>query len=128
MFFFHADLVNSCDLMWKQSVWTSVLAAQISSKHLKELVDSSSICFAFIHYCIGSTSVYCTVCFLHSVLSTLFSRGGLLALTGAQAALQGTAGMMGYGLAKAAVHQLVSSLGAADSGLPPNTSVLAVLP
>lgn len=63
-----------------------------------------------------------------SVFSTLFSRGGLLALTGAQAALQGTAGMMGYGLAKAAVHQLVSSLGTADSGLPPNTSVLAVLP
>lgn len=55
-------------------------------------------------------------------------RGGLLLLTGAQAALQGTAGMIGYGLAKAAVHQLVSSLGAASSGLPANTSVLAILP
>ena len=55
-------------------------------------------------------------------------RGGLLLLTGAQAALQGTAGMIGYGLAKAAVHQLVSSLGAANSGLPANTSVLAILP
>ena len=31
-----ADLVKNCDLMWKQSVWTSVLAAQISSKHLRE--------------------------------------------------------------------------------------------
>ena len=30
------DLVKSCDLMWKQSVWTSVLAAQISSKHVRE--------------------------------------------------------------------------------------------
>ena len=30
------DLVKNCDLMWKQSVWTSVLAAQISSKHLRE--------------------------------------------------------------------------------------------
>ncbi|CAI8029476.1 Dihydropteridine reductase [Geodia barretti] len=84
------DLVKSCDLMWKQSVWTSVLAAQISSKHLRE--------------------------------------GGLLLLTGAQAALGATSGMIGYGLAKAAVHQLVSSLGAADSGLPTNTSVLAILP
>jgi dihydropteridine reductase len=84
------DLVKNCDLMWKQSVWTSVLAAQISSKHLRE--------------------------------------GGLLLLTGAQAALGATSGMIGYGLAKAAVHQLVSSLGAADSGLPTNTSVLAILP
>ena len=55
-------------------------------------------------------------------------RGGLLLLTGAQAALQGTAGMIGYGMAKAAIHQLVSSLGAANSGLPANTSVLAILP
>ena len=36
--------------------------------------------------------------------------------------------MIGYGMAKAAVHQLVSSLGAPDSGLPANTSVLAILP
>ena len=62
------------------------------------------------------------------VCFSLSLRGGLLLLTGAQAALQGTAGMIGYGMSKAAVHQLVSSLGAADSGLPANTSVLAILP
>ena len=33
---YYIDLVKSCDLMWKQSVWTSILAAQISSKHLRE--------------------------------------------------------------------------------------------
>lgn len=59
MFFFHVDLVNSCDLMWKQSVWTSVLAAQISSKHLKELVESSSILPSILYrvnmvYCLSS--------------------------------------------------------------------------
>jgi len=42
--------------MWKQSVWTSVIASSVSAHHLKE--------------------------------------GGLLVLTGAQAALKATAGMV----------------------------------
>lgn len=36
--------------------------------------------------------------------------------------------MMGYGLAKAAVHQLVASLSGKGSGLPKDTSVAAILP
>ncbi len=32
--FYSVDYVKSCDLMWKQSVWTSVLASQIAAKHL----------------------------------------------------------------------------------------------
>ena len=64
----------------------------------------------------------------YTISTPISLRGGLLLLTGAQAALHGTAGMIGYGLAKAAVHQLVSSLGAANSGLPANTSILAILP
>lgn len=32
----HADFVKNSDLMWRQSVWSSVLAASIASKHLKE--------------------------------------------------------------------------------------------
>ncbi|CAD5212253.1 unnamed protein product [Bursaphelenchus okinawaensis] len=54
--------------------------------------------------------------------------GGLLQLTGAAAALDGTSGMIGYGLAKAAVHQLVQSLGQEKSGLPDNATVFAILP
>jgi len=54
--------------------------------------------------------------------------GGLLQLTGAAPAIGPTPGMLGYGLAKAAVHQLTSSLAAGDSGLPPNSCVLALLP
>ncbi|XP_033113416.1 dihydropteridine reductase-like [Anneissia japonica] len=84
------DLVKNCDLMWKQSVWSSVLAAEIASKHLKD--------------------------------------GGLLQLTGAQPALNGTAGMLGYGMAKAAVHQFVKGLGSANSGLPAKSTALAILP
>lgn len=36
--------------------------------------------------------------------------------------------MIGYGMAKAAVHQLVKSLAEDQSGLPPNSTVLALLP
>lgn len=38
------------------------------------------------------------------------------------------AGMLGYGMAKAAVHQLVQSLESPDGGLPPDSSVLGILP
>lgn len=29
-----SDLVKNCDLMWKQSVWTSVMASQIAAHRL----------------------------------------------------------------------------------------------
>lgn len=95
--------------MWKQSVWSSIIASSIAAKHLKE--------------------------------------GGLLSLTGAKPALEGkfsllflalheynfplfigTPGMIGYGMAKAAVHQLVKSLAASGGGLPNESTVLAILP
>ena len=37
-------------------------------------------------------------------------------------------GMIGYGMAKAAVHQLVKSLAASNSGLPNNSTTVAILP
>jgi len=82
--------IKNADLMWKQSVWSSTLAADLASKHLQE--------------------------------------GGVLVLPGARAALNGTPGMIGYGMAKAAVHQLVKSLGDPGSGLPEGACVLAMLP
>ncbi|KAF7248287.1 Dihydropteridine reductase [Varanus komodoensis] len=54
--------------------------------------------------------------------------GGLLTLTGAKAALSGTPGMIGYGMAKAAVHQLCQSLSGSSSGLPPGSAAVAILP
>ncbi|XP_020283337.1 dihydropteridine reductase [Pseudomyrmex gracilis] len=86
----HKDFIKNCDLMWKQSVWSSVLAANIAAECLK--------------------------------------KGGFLTLTGAKAALEGTPGMIGYGMAKAAVHQLTSSLAAKNSGLPEDSLVVAILP
>jgi len=67
-----------------------------------------------------------------SISATLASRHlsdtGLLVLPGAQPCLEGTPGMMGYGMAKAAIHQLVKSLGCDGSGLPSDSCVLAILP
>lgn len=84
------DFVKNSDLMWTQSVWSSVIASSIAAHHLKE--------------------------------------GGFLSLTGASAALAGTPGMIGYGMAKAAVHQLTKSLAAKDSGLPADSLVACILP
>lgn len=85
-----ADLVKNSDLMWKQSVWTSVITARLAALHLKE--------------------------------------GGLVTMTGAKAALEGTPGMIGYGMAKAAVQHLVKSLAAPKSGFPPDSKTIAILP
>lgn len=84
------DLAKTADLMWRQSVWSSVISASIAANHLKD--------------------------------------GGVLTLTGAKAALEGTPGMIGYGLAKSAVHQLTKSLAGSDSGLPKDSLVVSILP
>ncbi|XP_061720608.1 dihydropteridine reductase [Cydia pomonella] len=84
------ELSKQADLMWRQSVWSSSIAATLAAKYL--------------------------------------APGGLLALTGAKAALDATPGMIGYGMAKAAVHQLTKSLGAKDSGLPENSLAVAIMP
>lgn len=83
-------LTNS-DLMWKQSVWSSLIASQLAAKYLNE--------------------------------------NGLLTLTGAASSLTETPGMLGYGIAKAAVHHLTRSLSDSDAaGLPKGTTVAAILP
>jgi dihydropteridine reductase len=63
-----------------------------------------------------------------SIGTHYLKEGGVLVLTGAQAALKGTPGMIGYGMAKAAVHHLVASLAEPKSGLPADAFVTAILP
>lgn len=84
------DLIKNSELMWRQSIWSSLISAEIAAHHLRD--------------------------------------GGLLSLTGAKAALEGTPGMIGYGMAKAAVHHLVKSLAGENSGMPKNSTTLAILP
>ena len=43
MFFFWSAVIKNADLMFKQSVWTSLIAASIASKHLKEYVLLAAI-------------------------------------------------------------------------------------
>lgn len=63
-----------------------------------------------------------------TISSQFLKPGGLLTLTGADAALKGTPGMIGYGIAKAAVHQLTKSLAEDKSGLPVDSLVVSILP
>lgn len=63
-----------------------------------------------------------------SVGSKHLKEGGLIALTGAKPALSGTPGMIGYGMAKAAVHQLTKSLSEKGSGLPDGSLAVCILP
>lgn len=63
-----------------------------------------------------------------SISANHMKDGGFLSLTGAKAALGETPGMIGYGMAKAAVHQLTKSLAGKDSGMPANSMVVSILP
>jgi len=69
-----------------------------------------------------------TSCISASLAAHHLKEGGLLTLTGAVPALEGTAGMIGYGMAKAAVHQLTKSLAADNGGLPSGAKVATILP
>ncbi|KAJ8717401.1 hypothetical protein PYW08_005800 [Mythimna loreyi] len=84
------SLSKKADLMWRQSVWSSCIAATIACKFM--------------------------------------APKGVLALTGAQIAVNGTPSMIGYGMAKAAVHHLTKSLGVEGSGMPRYSLAVAILP
>jgi len=84
------DFVRNTDLMIKQSIWTSIISANVAGHYLKE--------------------------------------GGLLTLAGAMPSLGGTSFMIGYGMAKAAVHQLTASLAQEGGGLPKDAVVQCILP
>ncbi|XP_064200652.1 dihydropteridine reductase-like [Anguilla rostrata] len=72
-------------------------------------------------------SVWTSVISAHLATKHL-KEGGLLTLPGAKASLAGTPGMIGYGMAKAAVHQLCQSLAGDDGGMPPRATAVAILP
>lgn len=86
----HESFIKNTDLMMKQSIWTSVISANVAAHHLKE--------------------------------------GGVLQLVGAEPCLSGTHFMIGYGLSKAAVHQLTASLAQKGGGLPEGAVVQCILP
>lgn len=36
LFFLRSALFKNCDLMWKQSMWTSTISSHLATKHLKD--------------------------------------------------------------------------------------------
>mmetsp|Transcript_45588 Transcript_45588/g.114722 ORF Transcript_45588/g.114722 Transcript_45588/m.114722 type:complete len:234 (-) Transcript_45588:1064-1765(-) len=62
------------------------------------------------------------------IACNFLKENGVVTLTGAHAALGPTPGMIGYGISKAATHQIVRSLAAEGGGLPSGARVAAVLP
>eukprot|EP00299_Pterocystis_sp_00344_P017582 c8807_g1_i1.p1 GENE.c8807_g1_i1~~c8807_g1_i1.p1 ORF type:complete len:227 (+),score=38.24 c8807_g1_i1:50-730(+) len=87
-------------------------------------VDDSSIfasCDQMWSSCVQPAVVSC------HLASRLMQAPGLVVLTGAQAALHPTPGMIAYGLAKSATHQLVKSV-AASSSLPAGSKIVGILP
>lgn len=59
----------------------------------------------------------------------IFFRNGLLVLPGSAGAAEPSPGMIGYGIAKAAVHHLVrSSALVKESGLPEGTATVGIMP
>ncbi|XP_064484261.1 dihydropteridine reductase-like [Ornithodoros turicata] len=130
-------LVQKCD-SWKEQ-HDAVLQSVATS--LKDEKVDALICVAggwaggnaasddFITNCdsMWKSSVW-TSTVAASLATKHLKQGGLLTLTGAKAALEETPGMIGYGMAKAAVHHLVKSLGSPKSGLPKDSAVVAILP
>ncbi|VDN04839.1 unnamed protein product [Thelazia callipaeda] len=71
---------------------------------------------------VWTSAISCRIAVLH------LKKGGFLQFTGAASALQATPAMLGYGMAKAAIHQLTKSLAAESSGMPHGSTVVALLP
>merc|ERR1719186_1095990 len=63
-----------------------------------------------------------------SLAAKHLKEGGICVLPGAAPAVGGTPGMAGYGMAKAAVHQLTRSLASEGSGSPKDCLPVALLP
>ena len=71
-------------------------------------------------------NLYSSAVACHVACHHLVQPSGLLVLTGADAALGATPGMIGYGLSKVGVHHLVKSLATTESKL--RADVCAILP
>uniref|UniRef100_A0A2K6VDY7 Dihydropteridine reductase n=1 Tax=Onchocerca volvulus TaxID=6282 RepID=A0A2K6VDY7_ONCVO len=62
------------------------------------------------------------------IAALYLKKGGLLQFTSASTVFKDTSGMLGYGMAKAAINQLTKSLAAKKSGMPDESTVVAILP
>ncbi|PWV15355.1 quinonoid dihydropteridine reductase (QDPR-1) [Trypanosoma cruzi] len=127
-------------------VLDNMASAEAQQGVMLEAVDKSTLLDAVINvaggWAAGSAADSSASCAMESLIrQSLFSsmaaahvvsqRGGkncFHLLPGAAAALGPTPEMLGYGVAKAGVHQLTKSLAASNSKLPEGACVVALLP
>merc|ERR1712012_1374669 len=134
------DFVKNADAMWRQSVWPAAISAGLATKHLREggicvLPGAASSSRATPG---ASRSSMCTRPWLRlSSLTPLtpsfaWLGAGLVAVPGARTSSRTLTpcggSLCGYGMAKAAVHQLTKSLASEGSGLPKDCLSVALLP
>ena len=79
------------------------------------------------HLCTSSLEAFCSWLGPHRSVAQTKARPLGLSLISPLQALEGTPGMIGYGMAKAAVHQLTASLASKGSGLPEGSTVILTL-
>ncbi|KAK3858368.1 hypothetical protein Pcinc_035442 [Petrolisthes cinctipes] len=137
------DEADTCIVVSKEDNWSAQAAAVISGLEAAlgtEKVDAfinvaggwaggNAASKDFLKSCemMWSQSVWSST--ITAQAATRFLKeGGLVSLPGALPALSGTPGMIGYGMAKAAVHQLTKSLGQDNSGLPKDATAVSILP
>ncbi|XP_073093903.1 dihydropteridine reductase isoform X1 [Manis javanica] len=119
------SLFKNCDLMWKQSMWTSTISSHLATKHLKEgglltLAGAKAALDgtpgALLLFFPASSGPWCGVLWTHQWWPVPELSSPRLP------------GMIGYGMAKGAVHQLCQSLAGKNSGMPSGSAAIALLP
>ncbi|MBN3309465.1 DHPR reductase, partial [Amia calva] len=125
-------LYKNSDLMWKQSVWTSTISSHLATQHLKEgglltLAGAKAALSGTPELRRRARGVRMSSITQRATPLTVFSpflRGwpSLIRDTGTKCS------MVGYGMAKAAIHQLCQSLAGESSGLPAGAAAVAILP
>uniref|UniRef100_F7DW08 Dihydropteridine reductase n=3 Tax=Simiiformes TaxID=314293 RepID=F7DW08_MACMU len=128
------SLFKNCDLMWKQSIWTSTISSHLATKHLKEggLLTLAGAKAALDgtpgrrpgndHQTNSELQNFPELIYLLSYMERL------IFLNDRRVSYFPLVCMIGYGMAKGAVHQLCQSLAGKNSGMPPRAAAIAVLP
>ena len=113
---------------WLSTSWTcSVVSGWCFVSCCAVRYDLLGTCWV-LWYLIDVSSVAVLLGMIGCGLLTRYIRKWVLWYLADALLIVGLSGMIGYGLAKAAIHQLVQSLGAENSGMPSDSVAVAILP
>lgn len=108
------DFVKNCDLTYKQSSISSIIASSIAAKLLK---DGGLLTFTGSAAALDPTPGWYFIKRIALKWNYVKNNNSYF-----------ITGMIGYGMFKASVHHLTKSLGASNGGLPAESTVVALLP